>query len=326
MARRALRGNRARRMNLAMRTAVLSMHLFVLSTLLVVLPTLGTVLPTVQAQVAPQPSVAQAEARKIFDRAIAAQGRLPRGAILDVYVKFEGDVKQKGQNPQSAVREYWLRPKDRSFRIKTTAGADPSKPYSERGVLGSPKELFWESVKNKRVTLIRSNREHRKNMKAIQRDREEFERIVRMVVLTRLNDSKTKVSFANPRKVRLEKDQPNSANAILGKDRKKEYHVLDIQRPGADLLRLFVRAEDFTVRKVVQFDRSAPGKIKSVSYFGFYRRNANAAGLLLPQAFSVYSAVPDGKKNNEATVQVSGRLQVAINGDLPDSVFSPDGR
>lgn len=266
---------------------------------------------------------AEPTAKEVFQRAVAAQGRIEPDEIRDLYVKFEGQVKDKGEKTQSAVREYWLRPTDRSFRIRTTAGADPAKPFSERGVLGNDKERYWERIKKSPAELRRTNREHRKNILAIRRDRNDFQRIVRMVLLTRMNDGQSSVRFAKQKRVRLEKDQPNSARHILGKDRKAEYYVLDVARKGADPLRFFIRTDDFTVRKVVQFDREAPGKLKSVSYFGAFVKNSQAEGLVLPQAFSVYSAVPDGKNRNDATVRVSGRLKVKINGDLGDDAFFP---
>ena len=79
------------------------------------------------------------------------------------------------------------------------------------------------------------------------------------------------------------------------------------------------------MRKVIQFDRNAPKTIKSVSYFGFYRRNAEAEGMKLPQAFSVYSAEPDSKKRNDETKKVSGRLTIRINAELTDGIFAPNG-
>jgi len=290
--------------------------------LLSVLSPLQGFLSPLQAQ-DPAQDPAAPTAREVFESAVAAQGRLDPDDIHDLYVKFVGQVKEKGHKTQSAEREYWLRPGDRSFRIKTTAGADPAKPYSERGVLGSPKERYWEWVRKGRAELRRTNREHRKNILAIRRDRKEFERIVRMVLLVRITEDDAAISFANPGKVRLVKDQPNSARHILGEDRKAEYHVLNIARKGADPLRFFVRIDDSTVRKVIQYDRATPDKIKSVSYFGYYRKNDAAEGMVMPQAFSVYSAVPDGKDRNKATMKVSGRLSVRINGNLGDETFSP---
>jgi len=304
---------------------VLSMRTSVLLALL-------TVLSPVHAQEDDSPSNPKAAkaptAKEIFQQAVAAQGKLRPDDVRDLYVRFEGQVQEKGQKTQSATREYWLRPPDRSFRIKTTAGADPSKPFSERGVLGTEQgaqrpEAYWESIKRQRTKLSRSNRDHRDVIKAIRRDRTEFERIVHMVLLVRLANADARISFAKPARVRLEKDQPNSASAILGRDRKAEYWVLDVARKNADPLRMFIRVDDSTVRKVIQFDLEEPDRIKSVSYFGFYRVNQQAGRMVLPQAFSVYSAVPDGKKSNEATMMVSGKLSIRINDNLDDSTFAP---
>jgi hypothetical protein len=269
------------------------------------------------AKKAPTPSAAE-----LLERAIKAQGKLSRDSINDLHVKFVGQIREKGQATQSATREYWFRAKDRSFRIRTVAGAQPNKPHSERGVLGSPKIRYWEWAHKRRTELYRTNREHRKNILAIRRDRDDFERIVKTVLLARLRDPQTQIAFAAQRLVKLEADKPNSARHIFP-DRSVRYHVLDIRRPDADPLRLFIHEGDFTVRKVVQFDRTAPQEVKSISYFGYFRKAANAGGMLLPQAFSVYSAVPDGKKQNKETVRVAGQLTVEVNRGLDDPVFSP---
>ena len=291
-----------------------------------------TVLSPAQAQDGPSDPTLQPAAKQTADevlrRAVAAQGALQPDEIRDLYVQFVGQVQERGEKTQSATREYWLRPTDGSFRIKTTAGADPSKPFSERGVLGAEKgvaakERYWESIRRRRTELSGSNRDHREVIIAIRRDRSEFQRIVRMVLLMRLADADAAVSFASPSKVRIAEDQPYSAKQILGTDRSAEYWVIDVKRKNADPLRLFIRVADDTVRKVIQFDREAPGRIKTVSYFGFYRRNRLAAGMLVPQAFSVYSAVPKDTKSRDEALKVSGRLSVKINDNLDDSTFTP---
>ncbi len=264
----------------------------------------------------------EAAPRAILSRAVAAQGKLKQKDIHDLQVLFEGQIQERGQATQSVKRQYWLRSGDDSFRIRTVAGLRPSDPVSERGVLGGKPESYWEWARKRRMPLKLTNREHRKNIDAIQRDRREFQRIVKSVLLARLLDEGTTVAFARSRSVLLDKDEPASARHVFP-DRKARFAVIDVRRAGSDPLRFFIHEGDFTVRKVIQFDARRPGAVKSITYLGAYPAKAVKGGLRLPRSISVYSDVPTDKKSRDEFVRIAGRLTVKVNQKLGDDVFAP---
>ena len=141
--------------------------------------------------------------------------RAKEAAIRDLQVIFEGQIQERDQATQSVKREYWFRSDDQSFRIRTVAGAAPDRPFSERGVQGGKPERYWEWAHKRRTPLKLTNRDHRKSISAIRRDRDEFVRIVKTVLLARLLDNKTTVTFAKQRSVRLELDAPASARHVF---------------------------------------------------------------------------------------------------------------
>ena len=286
------------------------------------LPVLISILSVLSVVHAQEPEQKSSQARRLLEKAIKAQGSLAPNQIVDLQVKFEGQIQEKGTTTQSITRKYWFRSADRSFRIRTIAGLDPSKPYSERGVKGGKPERFWEWARKQRTPLKLTNREHVKNIAAIKRDRDAFERIVRTVLLARLLDKNTTVKFAPKNKVLLPDDFPADARRIFP-DRTVRYHVVDVTRPGNARLRFFIHERDFTVRKVVQFDARRPDAVKTISYFGAFTKLPASAGLTVPRAISVYSHVPTDEQTRKKFVRISGRLGVMVNQKLTDDVFAP---
>jgi hypothetical protein len=283
----------------------------------------------VQAQ-APQ---REEEAVALLKRAVAAQGKLPNGGLRDLQILFEGQINEKKEGSHSIHRNYWFRQKDRSFRIETFSPLEPKDSKSERGVLGNVNARYWELIRRKRPgskrpelkrqELSRTNKTHLENIRTIQRDRDDFERIVRMVVLSRVDSKLARLRRGAPQRVALTGDHPNSASFVFpSKLKGSQYLVLDLQRSAGDPLRLFINEKDLTVRKVVQFDRAAPNKIKFVYYLGAYRK---MQGMLLPTYVSVHSEVPT-KKTREKTTKLAGRLTLTLNAGLDDSVFSPPNK
>jgi len=262
------------------------------------------------------------EAVDLLRRAVAAQGKLPDGGLQDLQITFEGQIREPEQGEHSITRKYWFRAKDRSFRIQTYANAAQGETRSERGVLGSPKPVYWEWLhkSQERAELRPTNREHLENIRAIQRDRDDFERIVRMVVLARAEGELTKIRRGNPLRVDCAEDQPNSRRYVFpDADRDAAYLVLDLERAGSDPLRLFLNEKDLKVRKVVQFDQARPDEIRFVYYLGGYKKEN---GLLVPHFVSVHTEVPTEATRAETT-RLSGRLSLSLNPGLDDAVFSP---
>ena len=137
-----------------------------------------------------------------------------------------------------------------------------------------------------------------------------------MVILSRLQkDEKTKLTLASRTPVILPRDTPHEALAILGANRQAvTYWVLDVEREGDPRIRLYVRTDDGTVRKAVEFDRKDPKRIYNVYYFGPFN-NRNARNMNLPQYFSMHYRVPTNEKERDKTTIAYGRLGVVINSD-----------
>jgi len=296
MARRAQGWNPAPRMGLSMRLAVPIVLL--------------CVLPPVQAE-------RDEEAVALLQRAVAAQGELPGGGLQDVHITFQGHVNEPEQGKHSITRKYWYRSRDRSFRIQTYASIDAKSTRSERGVLGAPRPKYWEWSRESRMSLKPTNREHKKNIEAIDRDRADFERIVRMVVLSRADDELATIRFGEPRRAPCNGDAPNSPRYIFP-DPDAEFLALDLQRAGSDPLRLFLHEDRMTVAKVVQFDRKEPSAVRFVYYLGAYRKQG---GLNVPRYVSVHTAVPT-EETREKTTRLAGRIDVQLNAGLGDEVFA----
>lgn len=255
-------------------------------------------------------------AGKILASAIEAQGALPAAGILSLHVKFKGQVHEHGQPEQSITREYWLRTSDRSFRILTYPNIDPSSHRSERGVLGTKKPVYWEASRGRRLRLVASNIEHIKNVRTIRKDRREFERILRIVLLARIQKGHGDLRRADPPIATIADDQPNSVRAIF-KDRSARYHVLDLRRDGEDPLRLYLDEKSLQIKRVLQFVRGDPKKLANAYYLGAYKEQG---GLVLPRYISVHTAIPT-EKTRVSSTRLSGTLSVEINLGLTDADF-----
>lgn len=281
-----------------------------------ILPLLATAL-AVPAAGADGPTPEGPTPRDVFEQAVRVQGALRQEDLRDITLEFRGHIHEEGTH--TVRRTYWYRARDRSFRIRTQSGADASR-RSERGVLKA--KGCWERVNDRILELSTHNRDDFKAIQAIRKERTDFERILRMVLLSRLNDGKTKLTFGKKKPVRIEADQPYEAKRILGADRSKhEYYVLDIRRENEPRLRAFIRTDDHTVRKVIQYSRGEPNKIEFVYYFAFLPRPDQ--GLHLPAYFAVHTAEPTDKKSRDATIKVRGRITVEINLGLQDPDLRP---
>ena len=234
-------------------------------------------------------------------------------------LRFHGQIIEEGKH--TITRTYRYRSTDRSFYQLTTATGDRS---TERGVFG--RREYWERTSKGRIVNLRmGNKEDLNAVKAIRDERSQFERILRMVLLTRLQDGKTQVSLAAPNPVLLIKDMPYEAKYILGKDRSAHrYHVLDLKRPNTARLRFFIRTSDYTVRKAIQFSEKRPNRIDWYFYFGPFTRESKL-GLLLPQYFSAHIRRPVDAATKKKTCKFRGEIAVDLNPSLEKAQLRPDG-
>ncbi|MCK6461753.1 MAG: hypothetical protein L6Q95_17880 [Planctomycetes bacterium] len=256
-------------------------------------------------------------ARDILRKAVEAQGKLAAGDIRDVTLTFVGEVSEKGEE-HAVTRTYRFRAKDRSFRVHTAAEAvDRS---TERGVFGDAG--YWErSSKGTVIALSRGNRDDEPTIRQIETERKDFERMLRMVLLTRIDKDWT-VTLGAPEPQRLDGDHPHELNRTLGKREEATYHVLDARRDGEAPLRLFVNTSDFTVRKAVEYEADAPGEVRWVYYFALYAKDKDA-GIVLPRYFSVYRDTPSDKETRDRLNAAKGQPKVALNTGLADADLRP---
>ncbi len=257
-----------------------------------------------------------AAAHKILAAAVEAQGKLPAAGIQSLHVTFVGQVNEKGQASQSITREYWLRVSDRSFRILTYPNAKKSQ-RSERGVLAAKKPVYWEASRGRRLRMVGSNVEHIKVVRTIRQDRRDFERILRIVLLTRMQKGHGDLRRANPPIVTIPNDEPNSSRHIFA-DRSARYFSLNLLREGEDPLRIFLDENSLQIKRVLQFVRDDPGTLANAYYLGAYKEQG---GLVLPQYISVHTAIPTSK-TKEQTTRLSGRLKIVVNPGLTDAEFA----
>ncbi len=269
----------------------------------------------------PAPPTSQPKALDLFRQAVAAQGDLRFDQIADVHLLFRGAIVEEGTH--TILREYWYRAKDRSFRIATQSTAD-SRRKSERGVLGA--DEFWDRAGAEgTTTLSRLNRDHRAIIRTISKEREQFEGILGMVVLSRLDDGKTRFEIEGEAAVTLERDLPYEASSILGKAEERAgraYDVLRVIREGEAPVRLFVRTSDRSVRKAVVGDPDEPGGRAWHYYFGPFTRNDG--GLVVPQYLSAHKGEPIDAKSKAETSKARGELlAVDINRGLGERDLKP---
>ena len=263
------------------------------------------------------PPAATSPAESLLDRAIQAQGGWTRDRIADLHLTFEGQIAEEGRT-NSVAREYWYRARDRAFRLRTSPLAAVSRE-TEHGVLG---RRYWDRTEGRLQELSRGNRDHEEMIGAIRQDRDEFERILSMLLLSRLRDGKTDATLEPGDPVRLEDERPPEVRAILRDAKERTYHVLDLRRPDEPRLRAYLDTEDLTVRKVEQYRTDAPDRLAFVYYFGAYKRDP-ATELVLPRYFSVHTAVPVDEKTRDETLRAKGTLAFVLNAELPDAQFAP---
>ncbi len=276
---------------------------------------------TVAARAEPEPEPTQPakgranEARKLLHNAIRSQGALPAQEVTDVRLTFRGQASTPDQGTHVVARTYWWR-QDHAFRVQTTAGADGS--GSERGVIG---RHYWERGKNGIRRLRVRNREDRGSVRTIRKERKDFERMLRLMLPSRLDAESTAVKFAAPAPVRIERDTPFELKWIFP-DRKQTYHALEVHPQGEPRFVLFVDTKTNRIKKAVQYRRDAPKRIEFVYYFGAYKKDKRS-GLVLPRIFSVHNAVPTDKKSRNKTGMVYGRVTLFLNEALPDKALRP---
>ena len=140
------------------------------------------------------PAAEDEAAIAILREAARSQGDVRAEDIRDVLVEFRGEIVE--ETTHAVERTYWYRTPDRSFRIRTEPPA-ARKERTERGVLGE--KGYWDrAADGSRVDLARTNRDHRELIRTIESERADFERILRMVLLPRLLDGKSRVTLAEP--------------------------------------------------------------------------------------------------------------------------------
>lgn len=259
-------------------------------------------------------------ARAIFRKAVVAQGEMP-AKVNDVTLDFEGEISEKGEI-HTVLRTYWYRSTDRSFRMRTGSEA-AAKLVSDRGVAGAAK--YWERSSGDGILdLSRGNRDDTAQIRAIEKERAEFERMLRMVLLARFDADAWRVAFAEPDPVRLDRDQPHQIKGTLRDRENATYHVLDLKHDGEPDLRLYVHTEDFTVRKAIEYDVKDPGRVSFVYYFADYGTDPEAK-LLLPRFFSVYRGTPLDETERDGLLAAKGEPKVRLNTGLKDSDLRPPG-
>jgi hypothetical protein len=260
-------------------------------------------------------------ARDIFRRAVAAQGELRGDQVKDVRIDFKGEISEEG--PHTILRTYWYRAKDRSFRVRTASGVT-DRLTTDRGVLGASD--YWERVEGGSVVrLSPGNRDDAGSIGTIERERAEFERLLGMVLLARLDGDGWEIALGEPALVRLEHDEPFQLKDTLGDREKTAYHVLDATREGHPRLRLFVHTGDFTVRKAVEYDAEAPDRVRWVYYFTAYRKSPTA-NLALPQYLSVFRDTPSDARSRDELTKAKGLPTVHLNTGLGDRDLRPRDR
>ncbi len=259
-------------------------------------------------------------ARDILKKAVEAQGEMPK-EVRDVTLAFHGEISEEGEI-HTALRTYWYRSADRSFRIRTGSGAT-DKLTSERGVFGAGR--FWERTSTgATLELSRGNRDDLDQIRAIEKQRAEFERMLRMILLARLDEDGWQVAFAEPLPVRLDKDQPHQAKGTFGSDREASYHIIDLKREGEPDLRLYVQTEDSSVRKAIEYDPKDPGKVRFVYYFANYWTDPGLK-LLVPRFLSVYRGTPTNDAERDELLAAKGEPSVRLNTDLKDADLRAPG-
>jgi hypothetical protein len=262
-----------------------------------------------------------ASAEEIFRMALKRQGAVRHEQIKDVRLEFKGQFSMEDKGEHAVTQDVWYRSADRSLRIRRTAGLDERKK-TEFGVLGE--SGFWERSRARIVTLSRGNRDHKKTILTIENERKEFERILRLVLLSRLDDEDSGFRLSSPKPVRLKRDFPWSAKQLLEPRDRHAYHVVNVERPGEPRLELYVETTDFTVRKAVQYRSKDPKKAEWFYYFGGFAKRPAALGMTLPGYFSVHAGLPTDPESREKTSRAHGLVKVSLNAGLTEFKLKPE--
>lgn len=257
-----------------------------------------------------------ATAKDILRKAIEAQGKLAEGEVRDVTLTFSGEASEKGE-VHAITRTYRFRSADRSFRVRTEAAA--ADRGTDRGVLGA--DGYWmRSSRGSIVALSPGNRDDKEMVRQIEAERRDFERMLRMVLLSQFADGWT-LALAAQAPVRLEADHPHEISHTLGDRSEATYHVLDATRGDEARLRLFVNTKDFTVRKAVEYEPGGADQVRWVYYFGAYALDKEL-GLTLPRYFSLYRDTPSDKAARDRLNTAKGETKVSLEG-LADADLRP---
>lgn len=258
------------------------------------------------------------EAERIFRKAVEAQGKFGSDQLSDIHIRFRGSAREQ-ERSTTVVREYWYRSRDRSFRIKTA----PQVRLQETSQRGVHEKRFWETdKKGKLFWLAPGNRDDRKVIRKIQEEREDFERIVRMLLLARNEDGQSRIRIAAGSPRFLDRDFPPELRSILPERATREYHVLRLERGKEPPLELFVDSQEFVVRKAVQYHSAQPDQPEWFYYFGPFRRD-EATGLQLPVYFSAHDGLPVDAKSRDATAVATGSLKITINAGVDATLLPP---
>jgi hypothetical protein len=259
-------------------------------------------------------------ARALFRKAVEAQAAFAPEALRDVRLEFEGQIREEGDH--AVARLYLYRAADRSFRIRTAAKAEPDR-VSERGVLGEGG--YWERDSRGRIEELSLGSETDAGLiHTIERERRDFEEVLRLVFLERLDDGRARFRLGEPAAVALERDRPFNDRQILGAARRELYRALRIERADLPPLTLFVHADDHTIRKAIVHKRARPEEPAWIYYFGQYTKAApGSKGVNVPRLVSIHVEEPVDEASRERGVKAYGTLRLTLNAGLADADLRP---
>jgi len=262
-------------------------------------------------------------ARHCLRQAVERQGPFDPAKLEDVRLEFRGQVREESEH--WVARTYAYRLRDRSFRLRTTSKAD-SAAFSERGVFGE--DGFWDRDSKGAVrALSPGNESDEGEMDTIARERADFEDVLRLVFLRRLDDARSRVRFAEPATAKLAADRPKNPTQILGATRGDEYRVLVVERDGLPRITLYVHAGNGSVPKAVVHSRARPDEAAWVYYFGAYTKgDAATQGVPVPRLISIHREEPVDPESAERGVKAWGEVTITLNAGLEDADLMPASR
>lgn len=263
---------------------------------------------------------AEDAARALFRKAVEAQAAFAPERLADVRLEFDGQIREEGEHAVS--RLYAYRVADRSFRVRTAAKSEPDR-VSERGVFGE--EGYWERDSRGRVEELSPGNETDAGVIAtIERERRDFEEVLRLVFLDRLDDGRARFRLGEPPAVALERDRPFNERHVLGESRRDLYRVLVIERQDLPRITLFVHAEEWTVRKAVVHNRARPEEPAWIYYFGRYTKtDPGSKGVNVPRLVSIHVEEPLDETSRDRGAKAYGVVKLTLNGGLADPDLKP---